>query len=288
MTVKLTPEEEAARLQALGLREGLIIGGGIVDSIIILGQYIWNLILGVIKAIIDSFGILWKLITGGYNDGYSLQEERDNTFALQDQCHNLLKGDFSKAKWDACTTSAQKQNFLTRLFNGVQGIMGTSISRIEFVNDGVDPYFPMRGRYTSRGGQPDNVLRINADYFNESNSYELAYTIIHEVRHAFQQEAVLGLNSHVVCQDTIDHWAKNLPSYAQGHQPPGYYQGDINKYNVQALEWDAKNFAKQYDDLTYIDVNDNYKRKYYNADLFPDDYLVRFYAGIWGKVPLIR
>ena len=225
------------------------------------------------------FASLFKKQPKGKIPNYTLDQERIDTFALQDKCFALLAGDYTKGKWDLCTTETQKKNFMNGLFNAVQGIMNTSIDKASSssaINWESLSNPNARGGYDAR---PGNKITLNVDWLNGIDGYDLVYTIIHEARHAFQQEAVLGLNSHVVCKDTIDAWAKNLPEGKSGAKPPYYAaSASTDVYMTQAIEWDAKCFSKQYEDLI-----DGYINDYYILDSYS-----RAYPGIWGEKPVRR
>ena len=225
-------------------------------------------------AFVKIGGIITKLFTGKTN--YTLAQERNNTFALQEACFSLLDYTFSEDNWDKCTTVEQKQAFLQQLFDKAQSYMGTSATGIVWENMGTSPFGTPRGAYE---GRPVNTLYINLDYLSLKSNYDLVSTIIHELRHAFQQETVLGLNMHIVSQATIEAWARDLPENWEGAQPP-YALGpgsSRDNYVTQAVEWDAYCFAKEYAEL----------RDGYTGDFWiPDS--SRAYPGIWGTVPEIR
>jgi len=235
-----------------------------------------------------------KQPTGQKPPSYTLDQERTNTFSLQDKCFNYLVGDYTYSKWELHTSSKRKQ-LLEQLYANIQKTMSTSISGLRWESYGSSG--DIRGGYAYQGGQPSNVMTLNEDLLSDAaSSYELLRTVIHEVRHAFQQEAVLGLNNHVVCKNTINAWARNLPSNAKGYisGSPGYFDNtppnrNIEKYVTQAIEWDAKCFSKQYFDLKYIDdyiwwATGQIVYVYYNPNNYPD----RSYPGIWGIEPIER
>ena len=190
---------------------------------------------------------------------YKLEDEENDTLDLQKRCFALLGGDFSRAKWDLCITEAQKKKFLTDLFFKVQGIMNTSVrwaSLFSAIN-WVDEPLIYRGGYVGYLITPnstENKISINLNFINTTDPdydpYDIVKTIFHEFRHAFQQEAVLNMNNHIVCEETKDAWAKRLLDTYRGSKSPYYIStGDPSLGGEdrlgQSIEWDAKHFADQ-------------------------------------------
>jgi hypothetical protein len=94
------------------------------------------------------------------------------------------------------------------------------------------------------------MIRINEDYLSRPDGYQIMQTMIHEMRHAYQHAAVRDPDSYTVSAETIKAWEENLK--------PGNYKSTSNGYSYteyvsQPVEWDAKNMAKQYSDVSGAD-----------------------------------
>ena len=77
----------------------------------------------------------------------------------------------------------------------------------------------------------EQVLSDRLDW----DSYLLIGTISHELRHAYQHEAVDHPTDFMVSQDTIDKWKKNFDNYISSST-------DYNRYRDQPVERDARDF----------------------------------------------
>lgn len=94
---------------------------------------------------------------------------------------------------------------------------------------------------TNCGGYEIKERRINlniAAMFSEDEAqvYELLDTIVHELRHAVQWEAVRTADFWNMDGETRDRWRENFMNYVS----PGQ---DINGYIHQPVEEDARTFA---------------------------------------------
>ena len=174
-----------------------------------------------------------------------IEDERTEDWKMRALCRNYVDS-ISETEW---YNSLDKEGILIALFNycKARGIMNLSTNvkmKIESLPD-------ENGVHDS-GGYTDfnTTLYINADDLNNPDSYTLLKTVVHELRHAYQYEAINGIGNHVVSQATINAWKDSIP--------PHYLQkGDIVNgvvvthamYASQAIEWDAFNFANQIDSL---------------------------------------
>lgn len=74
-----------------------------------------------------------------------------------------------------------------------------------------------------------------ADDVGNWNSYELQQTVAHELRHAYQHEAIDHPTDYMVSQETIDKWEENFDNYISSGT-------DYRKYRNQPVEVDARDF----------------------------------------------
>ena len=87
---------------------------------------------------------------------------------------------------------------------------------------------------------------------------DILKTLIHELRHAYQNAAIDNPYLYVVSDETWNEWKNN-------YKVNNYINGGSNGYREQPIEWDAINFARQ--------------KKYINA---VDKQLIT-YEGSWEK-----
>ena len=192
----------------------------------------------------------------------TLEQQRENDLDMQKKCLDLLKEDgYSWTTW-VFSTDDEKKEKLYEFLQKVQGILNTDIDLTPYIDPEtniehkiiVEELFDENGKkmgwssglfacYCDRDDeQVPNRIVINKVRLYD---YRLFKTIIHECRHAYQQEAIRKEQNHIVSIETVEAWAYNKKS-------GNYISGKgINKetYKAQAVEWDAKHFAKQENDI---------------------------------------
>jgi len=210
---------------------------------------VFLLIVGTIMEALEKIKGIFSIFSSIGSLFITRSKEKAEDYRLQDACFALLAGNYSSAKWALCTTEAKRKTFLTELFEKVQGIMKTTINATIVWDDNAIGRGAYVGHIKSGFSDPnENQIIINLDYVTEG-IYDIVYTVIHEVRHAYQQEAVLNKNKHVVTSTTKGWWAKRFPISWQGSKEPYYSIGDSERYAQQSIEWDAHYFAKQEDNI---------------------------------------
>ncbi len=176
-------------------------------------------------------------------EGVTKAEEKAHDLYMQEQMFDLLETDrYSKKTWNKATVE-QRKEILKSYLQELEKIYGVSVSPdIEY----------FYGDRNSRGAYVDSrkAVRINENYLSRSDSYQIMQTMIHEMRHAYQHAAVRDPDSYTVSAETIKAWEENLK--------PGNYKSTSNGYSYteyvsQPVEWDAKNMAKQYSDVSGAD-----------------------------------
>ncbi|MBR0208939.1 MAG: hypothetical protein IJQ43_08580 [Oscillospiraceae bacterium] len=167
-------------------------------------------------------------------------EERANDLYMQNAVFELLEtSEFSKDTWNKASIE-QRKAMLQAYMQRVAEIYGVTVaSEIVFYN----------GERGSRGAYSpgENCVRINENYLSRSDSYQIMQTMIHEMRHAYQHAAVEHPESYIVSAETIAAWEQNFKWENYKSQQKG---NTYAEYVSQPIEWDAKNFARQYSDLT--------------------------------------
>lgn len=170
-----------------------------------------------------------------------------NDKMLQSQAHDLLKAErFSEDKWEESTIS-QKKEIISSMIKEMNVVLGTDvISEVEYYYDDISG---SRGAFVSNL----NKIQINEHILSDYESYAVLYTVIHEMRHAYQHYAINHPEKVVVSQETLCAWKENMK--AENYKSP--QKGNTyEEYISQPIEWDAKNFAKQIPDI--IDIVPSY------------------------------
>ena len=90
-----------------------------------------------------------------------------------------------------------------------------------------------------------HTVTLNAQALTDSKGnwdfYELLETVSHELRHAYQHEAIDHPTDYMVSEETIDIWKENFKNYISSGDD---YQG----YRNQPVEVDARDFQVSRDD----------------------------------------
>ncbi|MDL2257608.1 leucine-rich repeat domain-containing protein [Eubacteriales bacterium OttesenSCG-928-K08] len=172
--------------------------------------------------------------------GSERNEERAEDWRMREECLQLLEGKYSEKEWKKATKNGRKE-MLISLFNDVKEILNLSDSwKIYFEELGFFYYGKTDAYLNENTNEYENKVII-ADKFGYTNYYLMMRTVIHECRHAYQREVILGENDHIVSDMTRQKW---LDSSLKGK----YIHNDsINSrpYFQQAVEWDAYYFAGQ-------------------------------------------
>ena len=144
---------------------------------------------------------------------------------------------FSEGHWKNASIDERKQ-ILQDYMREVAAILGVEVAdTITWTN------MPPHNGEINIGSyrHSDRVVRINEYNFTRRgyDSYELMTTIVHELRHAYQHNAVDHPDRYRVSQETIDSWKHSFDTY-QEEQAKGY-----EHYRRIVVEVDARNFAGQ-------------------------------------------
>ena len=159
---------------------------------------------------------------------------------LQERAHGLLQTEkYKQSTWQSLSVTERK-DVLRNLLIDMNSVLGTNVST------DIDFFYEKSG---SRGAyrSSSNSVRINEYILAEDSSYQLTQTIIHEMRHAYQHHSVTNEKSVLVSSQTIKAWENNFNNY----KSPSL-GSTFEEYLSQPIEWDAKNFAKQYTDIMGI------------------------------------
>lgn len=164
---------------------------------------------------------------------------------LQARAHRLLQTEkYSQSTWRKLSV-AERKDVLRNLLIDMNSILGTDVSTdIDFFYE----QSGSRGAYASSS----NSVKINEYILTKDSSYQLTQTIIHEMRHAYQHHSVKSDTNVLVSSQTIKAWENNFKNY----RSPSH-GSTFEEYLSQPVEWDAKNFAKQFADI--MGINPEYE-----------------------------
>lgn len=146
---------------------------------------------------------------------------------------------YSEEYW-AGASADERKVALNSYLNDVKRVM-----RVEVVNSNInwiDREPNSEGRLTL-GSYSDFLTRVTINEYvinnwSSSGSYDLYSTVVHELRHAYQHEAISHPTKYIVSKETIDAWAESFKTYDK-------YAGDYNSYLNILVERDARSFADQ-------------------------------------------
>ena len=173
-------------------------------------------------------------------EGVTREEEKAHDLFMQEQIFALLEtSEFSKKTWNRASV-AERKSILESFLVKIAAVFGVTVSTSVNFYDGPQSE---RGYYS----HSDRGVSINEKYLSRSDSYQIMQTMIHEMRHAYQHAAVDDPSSYQVSAETIKAWADNFPAKNYKSTSKG---NTYEEYVSQPIEWDAKNFAKQYSDIT--------------------------------------
>lgn len=193
------------------------------------------------KSIIQRFWEWLKDFFGWSEKSVDVDKEQEKTqdLAMQSEIFVLLdKDDYKEETWKNATIEERK-DILRKYLKEIARIFGITISEdVTFLSLGGST----RGQYSNNGKK----ISINEDYLSRSDSYQIMYTMIHEMRHAYQYAVVENPGQYNVSKETIKQWADNQKNYKRYDKN---VEGSYEEYVSQPIEYDAKNFAKQYTDI---------------------------------------
>lgn len=167
------------------------------------------------------------------------QQEKEHDLYMQNQIFALLNTqEYSKNTWSNASIE-QRKEILTKYLTELSVIYGVTVSsNINFYS----------GPNSERGSYSHSrrLVSINENYLTRKDSYQIMQTIVHEMRHAYQHAAVDDPDSYEVSAETIAQWKSNFSNYKSTSDGSTTYA----EYVSQPVEYDAKNFAKQFTDLS--------------------------------------
>ena len=183
----------------------------------------------------DRFRTLWESIKERFRNrpvitAKDLEKAADQRMKNEVQA---LLGKYENA-WRKATTDKEREKLLNEFLADIQKVKGTSAkTKINFKSLRAEPGYVAYGSYhpwTKR-------ITLNKDLLSKPEGITLFTTLIHEVRHAYQYEAVKS-NKHTVSAETRQTWKENQKNYIKP-------KPDYDAYYNQPIERDARAFAGQ-------------------------------------------
>lgn len=158
---------------------------------------------------------------------------------MREDINTLLGQDrFSESTWAAASVEERKE-ILEAFMAEVAGILGVEVaSSITFTWDDDSDGMLNYGAY-SHGSRSVRINEWILGHMSPDESYHLMTTIVHELRHAYQHNAVDHPERYQVSKETIDAWKHSFDTYAE-EKAKGY-----EAYRNIVVERDARRFAGQ-------------------------------------------
>lgn len=192
----------------------------------------------------NILGKFWDWITNKDPDAYDLtsneQEKAANDTMKQELWSVLQDEKYSPEKWDYSTIEERKQ-ILQEYMNEVITIYGLQDVNSQIIWDSDATYsntIITWGYYTHRKHSVTLNAKVLTDDIVKWDSYDLMETVSHELRHAYQHEAISNPTDYMVSKETIDIWEENFDNYISSGT-------DYEKYREQPVEVDARDFQIQ-------------------------------------------
>lgn len=155
---------------------------------------------------------------------------------LEQKCANVLKDFFPdgiEARFNTLRTEESKEKLVKDLISKLKDVMGVGLNAVIFKNlDATD-----RGVYQYMDEEYGKTITLNKIYLSE-NPVELISTVIHEMKHAVQFEAIFEGNKLGYSDQRLAQWLRCIGK-------DSYVKGDYcyEAYALQAVELDANIFV---------------------------------------------
>lgn len=192
-------------------------------------------------------GKFWDWITKKQPDEYdttTLEQEKAADAAMKRELWNVLQDEkYSQETWDKSSVDERKQ-ILQDYMDEVIKIYGLKDvkprikwdSKATYAADSITWGYYSHGMHTVTLNE-----QVLTDRFDNWDSYDLLETVSHELRHAYQHEAVAHPTRYMVSKETIDIWKDNFRHYIVSDK-------DYDGYRAQPVEVDARDFQIGRDD----------------------------------------
>ena len=176
-----------------------------------------------------------------YRDNKDKLAEALNDRYMSYTAQNMLnRPEYSEKTWKKATLEERKA-MLQGLLNELNTLMGLNVTQYDFK--------PIEGSTRGYYDPDTNSVTVNLNLIdpanNNASSYMAMRTMIHEMRHAYQYAAIEHPEQYYVSEETRRQWAEN---FKKGNYKNATQYG-YKAYVEQPVEYDAKRFAGQYQDI---------------------------------------
>ena len=146
-------------------------------------------------------------------------------------------------KWQK-STILERKSILESFLSEMNGVLEINVNpEIEYFYNSESG---VRGGYNPK----TNKIMINEYMLSTKSSYKCMQTLVHEMRHAYQRSAVSDPGNKLVSAETIAAWEDNMQ--IGNYKDPEEEGVTDEEYLAQPVEWDAKSFAMQLNELAGI------------------------------------
>lgn len=183
----------------------------------------------------------WDWLTRKEPDKYDAttsEMEKAANLAMKKKLWTILQDDkYSQENWDNSSVEERKailQDYMTAVIYAY-GLEDVN-TKIRWDNNAT--YTPQSitwGYYSHNNHRVTLNEQALTDSQGNWDSYDLLETVSHELRHAYQHEAVDHPTRYLVSQETIDTWKDNFKNYINSGT-------DYDAYRAQPVEVDARDF----------------------------------------------
>ena len=171
------------------------------------------------------------------------EQEKAADARMKKELWNILQDEkYSQEHWDNASIEERKQ-ILQDYMNEVIKVYG-----LKDVDAKI--HWDPNAKYTDKQilwgyyNHYSHTVTLNLNALTDKNSnwdsYELLETVSHELRHAYQHEAIDHPTDFMVTKDTINTWKENFDNYIN-------FDDDKDGYYAQPVEVDARDFQVKRD-----------------------------------------
>ena len=173
-------------------------------------------------------------------DTTTKEQEKAADAAMKQELWTVLQNEkYSEENWSKASVEQRKQilqDYMDEVIK-IYGLQDVKHTIDWSPNSTYTPSSITWGYYSPDYHTVSLNVRALSDSVGSWNSYDLFGTVAHELRHAYQHEAVDHPTRFMVSKETIDTWGNNFK--------PGNYissEDDYDAYRAQPVEVDARNF----------------------------------------------
>ncbi len=180
--------------------------------------------------------------------GSEAQADKDE--AIRNEISVLFQSDrYSRERWNSASTEERKR-ILNDLLKDLNAVYGTKITKeIHFFKEEADSRGVITlGYYSDKRRE----VSINTEILTSENYEDVMNTMVHEMRHAYQHEAVRNPSDFIVSEETAKSWESNFDDYIEYTEE----ENNFDEYRYQPVEADAHDIAD------YVEYDTGIERRF--------------------------